>query len=673
MHVRHVLAYSLAVAMLPAGVIAGSVEAPKPDLGCVDFWGQPIPWGPTVKGKRLSLRMALTRLLRGQPVEVILQHVNPERQPPWLVIHWSDPHPNVRAEVSDAAGRKGEVDIRRRYGRWGSSASGVGLRLLPRGWLAQGRHVRPGRYRVCIVVEHPRDRSRPRLWHGTVRSNVIEFEVVDAGPAERARAAPAPLRKWAEQRLAELAAERFETRRDAQADLCSEKHGSRPFAIVPRVERACASSDPEIAARATKVLDRLVSRIVRGQRAPTEPAPHNAVPFRPGTGPTWHEAAPVLGLLGPRALARLPQYCEPHVAHLLVALAASYSPLPPHRTLERPTQADVRAILRDLADQDPVVRLRTVRWLPRTSHPDLLAALTRTLADPYCYHDHGIDMPTAVHPLADEARRALLWQGTPAIGPAIDFCRGRQRGREWHAALTLLGDLGHDPRTVRFFADALRACKPQDRYTVVSALERLGSGAVPLLMDVAGNPKQPPNVRERAVPPLGKHATAEAAGPLLLRLLRDENRSLAATAARAAAELRLARALPDIIAIARNKTINFNHRNVAMRAATELAEPKRAVRLLIELAGPTSQPGVRGAAVRQFAVLRRLDGVPVILDALEDANWVVRARADRTMCDLTAQWTGVGFTYKDFEGRDARAEAAKWRRWWAEHGADVTE
>jgi hypothetical protein len=42
-----------------------------------DLQGRPLPWGPEVNGARLSVRLVRNRLLYGEPIEFLVDTLNP--------------------------------------------------------------------------------------------------------------------------------------------------------------------------------------------------------------------------------------------------------------------------------------------------------------------------------------------------------------------------------------------------------------------------------------------------------------------------------------------------------------------------------------------------------------------------------------------------------------------
>ena len=199
-----------------------------------DARGRTLLWGDRVRGKRLSLCMPCTRLRYGQPVVVFVRSTNDGGEAPYLRIRWEGDPPTTRLELRSSSGA-GTSTTPQVCG-FASAVSGscASVRVVPRGTTALGRHFRPGRYRVAVVYRKQADPCDPKAWIGELRSNEIEFEVIDAKLRDGVQWVPKQVRTWAAEQIARLGHQNPEARREAETGLFNAaREGSRLGVVYP--------------------------------------------------------------------------------------------------------------------------------------------------------------------------------------------------------------------------------------------------------------------------------------------------------------------------------------------------------------------------------------------------------------------------------------------------------
>jgi len=350
---------ALAFLLLAGGALSLAGE-PK------DILDRPIPWGKTSGGKRLSLYVARTRLLYGEPVTFVLQPSGPHDKPPYVQLRWRGSKPSVELHLYDSAGNQLPFGLRLNEGTDGTFG-----RLLPRGKSALGRHFKPDKYEMYAVLSDSRDPRHPRKWVGAVDSNKVEFEVLAPRPRSRAELAPKELRKRAERWFAELGKEhsvesgqhflRVRGGREAESQLGHLLRETEGFGLVPRLEQACASKNPGTAARAARLIRR---RLLALSTAKT----HEFYLRMP-------EDAPLLAMLGPTSWRFIRELATDYEYRLLRVKAARYGPLPAYRGLSRPAAGQVKKIVAGLKHKNFEVRIGTIRSLSKTADPRILLSL----------------------------------------------------------------------------------------------------------------------------------------------------------------------------------------------------------------------------------------------------------------------------------------------------------
>ncbi len=272
-------------------------------------------------------------------------------------------------------------------------------------------------------------------------------------------------------------------------------------------------------------------------------------------------------------------------------------------------------------------------------------------------------MPVPTFPVAEEASRALVWQGRSCIGPLIALYRETDLERVHRQVVLVLGEIGPDQRTVEFFGELMASPDYGVRCSAVKALGRSGPSAVPPLLRAARDPKEHGNIRRDAIKALGVLGRAEDLEAVILEMLRQKEDQLIGAAAEAAGKLGVASALPDLTRIARSEEIDQNARYAAMRSVVQVAPREQAAALLMELMDEKHHNGVRGIAGSMLAQIDWREALPRCLDALEDGSWFIRATADDALCGFARKPEGVG--YNSHAGRKEawRREADKWREW----------
>jgi HEAT repeat protein len=621
----------------------GLAAQPKdPPEAYRDVLGRPLPWGPEVRGVRLSVSTLRTRLLHGEPVEVWLHTLNTTRDGPYLRLVWEGPGRTVSVALTTEKGEAVPCTLELFRQGDGTPGSTHAARLWPKGKFADGAHLAPGRYRLGVTVEPPKDRADPLAWVGRLEGPPLTLEVLEGGPGARARLVPPKLRARAAALIRDLDARDFRTREAAEKALT-------PVALdaLPLLEEAIASGPAEAATRAR--------RLLRAALQPVLKSWSEAMGYQ-----VWHEGGPVLAYLGEPSWQLVREHFRGQLPDGMRALAAMFGPVTRFRDPGRLSAAEKRQLAAGLADPDAAKRIHAVRSLPRTADEALLKALVLLLADPFSYMVPSECHPVPTFPVAHEAGPAVVRQGPAVIEPLIAFARARDSAARRTAA-RLLGAIGPDPRTLKYLGELLDAPEHEAHLGVLEALGKLGRAGVPLLRRIIEDPKRHPYLRRDAIPLLGKYGTAQADGPLLRGLLADSNLELVGAAARAVAEPGVKEALPALVRIARDEALDQNVRYAALAGVVRLAERKQAEGVLLGLADPRTHGGVRGHAMQALARLDCRRAIPAVLDALADGDWYVRATADHALRGFAALPAGVGYDA-------AQPDPARWRRWWEQQG-----
>jgi HEAT repeat protein len=638
--VRRVVLVAVLLSALagPAAVTAQGARPKNPDADERDALGRPLPWGPEVRGARLCVHPLRSRLLYGEPVEVWLHTLNLGRDGPYLRLLWEGPGRTVSLALTTDAGEAVPFTFELFRQGDGTPGSTHAARLWPRGKFAAGRYLAPGRYRLRVVVEARKDPTDPIAWVGRLEAPVVPLEVLENGPGARRRLVPSGLLAKASVLVRDLGAKEFRVREAAEKALTAVA-----FDALPLLEETVASGSAEASGRARRLLRTLL-----------QPALED---WAKATGyQVWHEAAPVLAYLGEPSWEVVRAHFRGQLPQPLLTLAAQFGPVTGLRNPDRPTLKERQQLRADLGDPDPARRIRALRSLPRTEDAELLKLLVELQADRFSYTRPMPCHPVPFFPVPHEARKMIVWQGKPVIDPLIAFARARDSTARRTAA-RLLGEIGPDPRTLKFLEELLASGEHEAHLGVLEAAKKLGRAAVPLLVRIIEDPKRHPYLRRDALEILGRHGSPKAHGPMLRSLLADPNQELVGAAARAAGELRVREAVPALVRIARDEKIDQNIRYAALAGVMRITERAQAEALLLELARPEVHGGVRGHAMLALAKLNCRRALPAVLGALGDSDWYVRATADHALRGFAGLPAGVGY--------DAgRPDPTLWRRWW---------
>jgi len=601
-----------------------------------DTFDRPIRWTEPVGGARVSLHMMRTRLAYGEPISVIIQTANPSQEGPFLHLTWGGPQ---RSGVLEFTTEKGEaVPFTPQFTRDGGGLEGSYhvARLWPQGKFARGRYLKAGKYQVRLVVDCKADRSHGRSWAGRIVSPTVAFEVLPDGAGRQALVPPA-LREQAAAWLRDLSAGNFRIREAATKAL-------EPVAleVLPLLEEALTSPEMETAVRAR--------RLLLGRLKPVLDQPDGPFGYL-----TWDDVGPILASFGEPTWQLLGQQFPKGLPPALKVHATLFGPVGAHEDLSQPTADQVARAVARLGDADPLVRLRAVRGLTQTSDERILKALVARLNDPFSYLSPSECRAYTFFPVIHEARTAIVWQGRAAIGPLIEL--GRERPAHRGDVARLLGEIGPDPRSLAYLAELVSDSTHDGRAFAVEALSRFGKPAAAALLKKASDVAEVHTIRRDAITALGRCGDAKVHGPFLVRLLADQRDEFVGAAAIALGQLKARDALPALVRVARDEKVDQNARYAAMHATVGMAERKEAEALLLELLEPRRHGGVRGVAMGLLAEFDCKKAIPIILDALSDADWYVRARADGALRGFAGWPEGVGYDPQ-------RPNPAPWRAWW---------
>jgi HEAT repeat protein len=597
-----------------------------------DILGRPIPWGKEVGGQRVCLWIPATRLLYGQPIDVLLRTAQATHDPPHLTLNWEGPHRTVFFEWTDELGHA--ITYVRQSGGQGQALEGnfEHFRLQPTENFARGRYLVPGKYWMRVVIDAKRWPRYPAGWVGRAESNILEFVVLESDAGGRAELVPKEIREAAAPLVKDL--DDPKAQRRVQAEKALTKLG---IEVLPLLEPALDSPSAEARQRATRVFRKFTQSILERHY------------FRQADR---DQATAITAHFGEAAWKVIGANLKPDRLELWRVERAKVGPVVviPER---KPLPPDVvRRLVADLSSPQPHVRVATIRALPQTDNEEILTALVERLADDYKAFPLVLppDDPVEVPHVPSEAASAIIWQGKPAIGPLLTFA-GQEKNRPWRRrVLEILGSIGPDPRTFALVRAALDSGDGEERTGAFYALGMLGREALPDLIKLAeaGN--------WYAIQQLGRHGDAKGAGPVLVKLLRHEKWDIVWETIRAVENLRLREALPELKRLAQDDEREQNVQAWAISAYARMAERKDAAELLLSSL-KSKRSSARGHAVLMLAEIEWRAAVPRILEMLSDSEWYVRAQADRALRGLAQRPEGVGFNAY-------QPQPALWRDWW---------
>src|SRR5262249_20294340 len=98
-----------------------------------DGLGRPLPWGPEVKGARLSARLVRHTLAYGEPVDLIVQAQGPSSSGLYVRVYWDAPLQTASVEVTTEDGTAVPVRREARGGYSGGQGDYQVQRLHPEG------------------------------------------------------------------------------------------------------------------------------------------------------------------------------------------------------------------------------------------------------------------------------------------------------------------------------------------------------------------------------------------------------------------------------------------------------------------------------------------------------------------------------------------------------------
>jgi HEAT repeat protein len=643
---RRLLVLSLQLSLfLHANAVPAQKGGPAKEPPAIrDALGRVTPWGPEVNGARLCVQVVRTRLLYGEPIEVLLHTLNPARKGdnergPFVRVYWDGPSRTVQVKFTTWNGEAVPFTLQ----SFGYSSSLDGdyhvVRLWPQGKFARGRYLTPGSYRLSVEIDATNwQKLDDYSWVGRLTAPTVELEVVEGGPKARHELVPPALRQKAEGWIRDLDDKVFATREAAEKQLAAVV-----LDVLPLLEEALDAPQLEQAMRARRVLRELLTALVKSSAG---------FAWRP----IWHEGGPVLAYLGEPSWQLLAEEFNRQLPPAFLALAAAYGPVDPPEALDKVTAERARQLAVQLEDNDVKVRLRTLRSLSRTTNETILKALVGRLADPFSYIVAGPGDPFPYLMVAYEAQQAIAWQGKPAVPSLVAF--GTRGPAQFHReAIEVLGRIEADPLSLKFLGEVMNSPEYDDRWQCVETLKKLGPPAAPLLYRAAQDAKEHPNVRREAITGLGRNGDARTHGAFLIRMLRDDNHDLARAAAEALGKLPVRDALPILAELVRDQKAPRDVRTFALTAYRNTAERKEAEAFLLELLDANRGGEMRELSMIYLAHLNCRNAVPQLLDALDDPERHMRGTADYALRVLSGQRKGVGYDPR-------RPDSGPWRTWW---------
>ncbi|MHC4718048.1 MAG: HEAT repeat domain-containing protein, partial [Planctomycetota bacterium] len=563
-----------------------------------DVFGRRIPWGAAFKRRMISLRTGAGRLLVGQPLEVFI-YTPPPRRPPYVRLDVNVPGGASRLSLTDEAGRSVRFDTPVHESSHAAGAWAI-LRITRRGPHAVHGHLKPGWYKLVVrYARQRRDPRDPKALVGAGRSNELSIHVVDL-PADAGASETLARQIREDERagrggitritslVAALGAPDRAQRQQAEDHLRRE---ALP-AAVPLLEEVAGSDNPEVSMRAKRLLRSVLSVVVRANQA----GPY-------GRGAELLEDGPFLGQLSDVSWELVREFAADTTYQLLRIKAARYAPLA-LAEMSKPTEAQVARVLAGLKHQDPAVRIVAVRSITQTSDPRILRGLMQRLSDPYTYLLlSGPGEPVPRYPVVEEAAAALRAQGASVIAPLVRFTRDGKYPRALRPAVEVLGSGPPTDESVAFLSELLESGARYKPQLAVQAMAQLMPATTAQLAKLARDSAADRLIRRQAIDALGKATRADAVEDTLLAMLRHKDDQFVAAAARAAGQLRLVKAVPDLKRIAANEKRDQNVRYPAVSAVADTLPRPEAGRWLMSLAGKGVHGGVRGHVIRRLGAM----------------------------------------------------------------------
>ena len=238
--------------------------------------------------------------------------------------------------------------------------------------------------------------------------------------------------------------------------------------------------------------------------------------------------------------------------------------------------------------------------------------------------------------------------------------------------MRLLAHAGPDKRTMQFLRERVRKTNAAPTGDAVTALSAMGPQAVPLLLQIARNPKAGGEGRRRAIEALGTSGNVHTVGKFIIETLSTEkSEALLCAACGVAQSLKLTKSVDALTRVCRDDTLADPPRMDAMWALRQLGDKKLFQTLIPEMLDPGETGWVRARAMYVLADLEAFGSVPRMLELLEDDDLIVRRQADRLLLGLSRTSKGVGFELKTIGAVSRRTEANKWREWWHKHHPEL--
>jgi HEAT repeat protein len=608
-----------ALALLIAAVAPAADPDPRSPK---DPFGRPRPHGEPFQGAFVGLSAGRTNLFFGQPFEIELFGVPATDNGPYVHPRLEEPA-NAPLEVTDGEGRP--VPYRPEF--FGVS-SGGGLTtqrvcLWPTPAHAVGVYWKPGTYRLRATVVQTGNAATPSVLPGKFQANDLTLTVAEPGAILDRREPDAPNRDRIVKWIAALEAE-------AAGDP----------AAVEKAQASAARLRAALKAHDQPLRDAARGGIYSGERTDF-----------------WLWAAGLDEAVSERMRLRAGA-TEVHWR----MQTARFAPInvPQGRPL---TQAETTKLLADLRHDDPWVRMRAVRSVPKGAPADVRTELVERLRDPYREWSRGGGEPAEVPMIRFAARDAAGRLGGEMIEPLLAFAARGENKEYRRTVANSLARIGPDPKAREFLRGLIRGGRTEDHYGVLEVATAWGRDGVELLRELTTTPGVHGPIFRDAIEGLGRFGDPAVDGPTAHRVLTDpvaaaRDSGVQSAAAQAVRRLGYKKALPELDRIARDPGIDQNTRYPAVDGVLAMSDEKAGTQLLMDLTDPRIGGRVRAFAFTRLGQRKVMAALPTLLDALADDDWYTRVMADGALRGLSERWEGVGY--------DPRSPApARWRDYWA--------
>jgi HEAT repeat protein len=584
---RHVI---LIFVVMTAAVHADPPKEPMLFWDRPDPLGRTVPWGEEVDGKRASLQLPRVRLLFGQPLELRLVTTQRNDKPPYLRSYLDGPKANATIDWTTDKGES--VPFRIQYFGWSrGSVSTDYFRLIPTGRFARYGYSMPGSYRLRASINAKRNPEDGIGWVGRLATNTIEFTVLESTPEGRKSLLPESAR--AAELVKLLGDPDFKKRHAAEEELLRLGIDALPVLVADREAPSAQTRE------SVRRIARKLTEIPRG--ADTTFA---GLAFGPLTDAEW---------------AAIAEHFSAHEFERMRVEAAMYGPVPFDPDAAPPKPETVKRLLADLRDQRPWVRMAAARAVPDTAGEDLMAAVVPLLDDQYTAFPRLMSIEPMREPIiAMHMRTHVLPRfGKAIIGPLLEFAAKHPRPSPINGLIIpVLGDIGFDARGLAYLDSVLKTGDHSSKLYAIKALGQYGPHGFEILLKIAKTAVQAPEsntLRRVAIETLPKVGDAKTVGPVLREFLNEKYWEFVYAAVQALDRLNVREAVPEMMRIARDETMDQNPRAAAIAAVSRLADRTDAEAMLMELTRSKSV-SARGESAHWLGVIGCRAAIPRLLE-----------------------------------------------------------